>query len=566
MVKPVGHRQELLVEGAQDVGGHRRVEAVADGRRRAQAVAAGVGAELAAGRDRLVGLAHAPLGGRDHLVDLLAAQHALVDQLLGVDLAHRRVRLDRAAHDRLRVGGLVQLVVAEAAVADQVDQHVALVALAVGHRDLRGADAGVHVVGVHVDDRDVEAARQVADVVGRARVVRVGGEPDLVVGDDVDRAAGGVAAQGLEVERLGHDALAGEGRVAVDEHRDGARGVVARLAGRAPGLEGAGVALGDGVDLLEVARVGGELDRDRPPAARDVGALGAQVVLHVAGGLARVLLARLEGHVALELGEDRLGRAPDDVGDEGEASAVGHAHDDLGGALGGRQLDDLVGDRHERVHALDREGLLPEVGAAQEALERVDLDQALERRRGAARAAMRLAEAARLDHPAQPEALLVVGEVLDLVGDRAAVGLLEVREGCGERLARHLDAQDRARDARHDLGRQVDLVGGQRRVARGRRAERVELGGQVAVAAVGLDQRHGGRDAGQDLLVARRPGRLRRARRRGRGGGRPARGVGREGGAPGPARGSRARPRRSRRRRRAACRSRRGRRRSRRPG
>ena len=45
-----------------------------------------------------------------------------------------------------------------------------------------------------------------------------GGEAELVVDDDVHRAAGAVAGQARQVERLGHHALAGEGGVAVDEH------------------------------------------------------------------------------------------------------------------------------------------------------------------------------------------------------------------------------------------------------------------------------------------------------------------------------------------------------------
>ena len=48
----------------------------------AQAVGERVGAELAAGGHGLVGLAHLPLGARDHLVNLLAGEQALGDQLL----------------------------------------------------------------------------------------------------------------------------------------------------------------------------------------------------------------------------------------------------------------------------------------------------------------------------------------------------------------------------------------------------------------------------------------------------------------------------------------------------
>ena len=56
----------------------------------------------------------------------------------------------------------------EAPVADQVDQHVVAELLAEGEREAHRADAGRDVVGVDVDDRHVEALRQV----GAQRVER----------------------------------------------------------------------------------------------------------------------------------------------------------------------------------------------------------------------------------------------------------------------------------------------------------------------------------------------------------------------------------------------------------
>ena len=86
--------------------------------------------------------------------------------------------------------------------------------------------ARLGVVGVDVDDRDVEALGEVARVARRAALARVGREADLVVRDQVQRAAGRVAVERREVERLGDDALAGERRVAVDQDRQRDRRVV----------------------------------------------------------------------------------------------------------------------------------------------------------------------------------------------------------------------------------------------------------------------------------------------------------------------------------------------------
>ena len=74
------------------------------------------------------------------------------------------MRGDRLVHQRLGERRFVAFVVAVAAVADQVDQEVALERGAVRPGQPRRLDAGDRVVGVDVDDRDLEAARQAAGV------------------------------------------------------------------------------------------------------------------------------------------------------------------------------------------------------------------------------------------------------------------------------------------------------------------------------------------------------------------------------------------------------------------
>ena len=249
--------QRLLVDGRLDLGAAGAVELAGAGRGRVLELA---GLDLLA--QLLVGLLQRALPLLLAGLDVVGGDDPLLDQRLGVDLGDRRVLLDLGRHQRLGVGGLVGLVVAEAAVADQVDDDVAAPALAVGHRQPDRADAGLGVVGVDVDDRDVEALRHVGRVRGGAGLLGLGGEADLVVLDDVDGAAGGVAGQRLQVEGLGDDALAGEGGVAVQQHRHRDRGVVLDRRVVALGLRGPGGAGHDRVHELEVARVGVEADAD----------------------------------------------------------------------------------------------------------------------------------------------------------------------------------------------------------------------------------------------------------------------------------------------------------------
>ena len=86
----------------------------------------------------------------------------------------------------------------------------------------------------------------------------------------------------------------------------------------------------------------------------------------------------LDRPLALELAQDLLVRAADDVREDVQAAAMGHADHDLVRAGGGGELDRLVEHRHEHVEPLDRELLLAEERAAQVVLEALDLGQPLE--------------------------------------------------------------------------------------------------------------------------------------------------------------------------------------------
>ena len=172
------------------------------------------------------------------------------------------MRFDARVHQRLRVARLVALVVPEAAEADHVEHHVLVELLPVVERDAQGPVGRLGVVAVDVEDGELRHARHVGRVDGRAPRLRRRGEADLVVDDDVDGAARAVAFQLGELQGLHHDALPGEGRVAVEQ--DGERAVndlLARLALKLPRvLLGAHHALDHGVNEFEVARVGRDGD------------------------------------------------------------------------------------------------------------------------------------------------------------------------------------------------------------------------------------------------------------------------------------------------------------------
>ncbi len=196
-------------------------------------------------------------------VDLLAVNYFLADEVLLVELGDRAVVLDRRRHQRLGVGRLVGFVVAETAVADHVDHDVTVPLLAVGDGQAHRVDAGLGVVSVDVDDRHVEALGHVGRVRSRAAFHRVSGEADLVVLDDVDRAADRVAVEALHVEGLGDHSLAGESGIAVEYKRDCPLRILLDLRAVDLALGEAGGTGDHRIDELEMARIGVEVDGDR---------------------------------------------------------------------------------------------------------------------------------------------------------------------------------------------------------------------------------------------------------------------------------------------------------------
>src|SRR3569833_2112027 len=302
--------------------------------------------------------------------------------------------------------------------------------------------------------------------------------------------SGAVVAQRREAERLGHDTLAGEGRGAVDEDRHDGEPALADVQDV---LLGADDALGDRVDGLQVARVGHQRRADLRAVAGHEVAVGAQVVLDVAGALRA---ARVE--VALELTEDLAVGLADDVGQDVEAAPVGHADDDLVEVFLCGAGDRRVEQRDQRLAALEREALLPDELGLQERLERLGRVEPAEDM--LLLLAVRLARRD-LDARLDPGALLGILDVHVLDADGAAVGVAQHAEDVAQ-LHRRLAAEA----AGGELPLQVPqgeavLEHVEVGVAALGVLQRVGVGHQVAAHAVGVDQLVHPGDLGDVVLV-----------------------------------------------------------------
>src|SRR4051812_3128595 len=237
-----------------------------------------------------------------------------------------------------------------------------------------------------------------------------------------------------------------------------------------------------------MARVRDEPNTDLA-AQRRARAGGSQVIFDVARSTLWIRGDRVDRPLALELAQDVLVRHADRVREHVEAAAVRHAHDDVVRARLGRELDRLVEHRDQYVETFDRELLLPEEPLAQEPLHSLHLAQAAEQRLLLV-CGERLPVAPGLDRLAEPDALLVAGEMLELVGDRAAVRLRELREDIGERLSGNVNAEHGRGDLRLQLRRQLrfETKRLERRVADGLRPERIEPSSEMPVRAMRLDE------------------------------------------------------------------------------
>src|SRR4051794_29326936 len=98
--------------------------------------------------------------------------------------------LDRRIHQRLREARLVAFVVPEATIAPHVYDDVAIEPLAELGRHLAGPGDRFGIVAIDVEDRRLDALGDVGGIRRRPAELRARREADLVVDDEMDRAAG----------------------------------------------------------------------------------------------------------------------------------------------------------------------------------------------------------------------------------------------------------------------------------------------------------------------------------------------------------------------------------------
>lgn len=269
-----------------------------------------------------------------------------------------------AVEGGLGVGGFIGFVVAVFSVAVHVDEDVFVEFLAVFEGEFHGHNDGEGVIAVDVEDGGFEHFGDIGAVDGGAGVFREGGEADLVIDDEVEGAAGAVAFEFGEVEGFCDDALSDDGGVAVDEDGEDFGAVDIDDVFGEEALAGAGFAFDDGVDGFEMAWVSGECDIDFVACFGGVGIIVTEVVFDIT-----VAVDAFGDIIFCKFFKDKVIGFAHDVGEDVEAAAVGHAHDDGFYAHAWAFFDNGVEGWDEGFGAFEGEAFLADVAGMEEAFE-----------------------------------------------------------------------------------------------------------------------------------------------------------------------------------------------------
>ncbi len=291
--------------------------------------------------------------------------------------------------------------------------------------------------------------------------------------------AGAISFEAGEVKGFGDDSLADKGAIAVNEDRNhffAFGGVVPEA------LAGAGLALDDRVDRFEMARVGGERETDFFTGRSGDFVFVAKMIFDVA-----IAEDGFRDIVFVEFGKEFSTGFPECVHENVEATAMGHADDDLLHAGGGAGLDQSIENGDEGFAAFQRKSFLADVAGVEESFEgfgRNNLFEDAALLGGGERGLI----AAPLHLVAKPAADGKVHDVHELDPDVFAVGLFEERDdfaqGAGAAAAEGAGIED---GIQVGLG-ETESGEGEIGVFLWGQAEGIEVGEGVSEGAVGEEE------------------------------------------------------------------------------
>ena len=266
------------------------------------------------------------------------------DEFLHVKRLDRFFVSDFSIQAGLSEGGFIALVMSMLPVANEIDHDVVTKPLAISHCELGHVDHGFRMITIHMKDRNLDHLCDIGAIERRACLCGGRRVADLVVDDDVDRAAGAIAGKLRKVQCLCNHTLARKGCVAVDD--DGNDRFAIRIT--CTNLLRLRAPFNDRINGLEMRRIRSQSEMDAFPR-RDAPIAGeALVIFHI---------ARAEGcgdiRRIFELREDRLVALPKNIRENIQSTTMGHADDDLAYSKGGCIFHYMVEQRNQGFPALE---------------------------------------------------------------------------------------------------------------------------------------------------------------------------------------------------------------------
>ena len=358
-----------------------------------------------------------------HLCESRLLDDAVGDQAISVELGDGGMLLDPLVHDGLGELWFVGFVVTSTSVAPHVDDHIIVEGLAVFDGQPSDPSDGFRIVPIHMEDRRVDHLGDVGSVVATEGVGLLGRETNLVIHDDVERSADGVAIETHHVETFGHDSLAGEGRVAVHQERNDLLAILVV----AESLLRPRPSKYDRVHEFQMAGIRSHREANRLSVlGRSVAGIGA-VIFHVAGASNEIFFPALG-----KLGEELSVGLSKDVAEDVQATSMRHSHHEFVDSVGGCEFDDGVEQRDERLSAFDAESFLADVPGLKKGLKRIGRGEHLEQP-GPVLVASRWLVGDAFHSLLQPSPLFAVLDMHVLGADVAAIGRLKQVDDRAER-------------------------------------------------------------------------------------------------------------------------------------
>ncbi len=133
------------------------------------------------------------------LCEVLRIGFPILHQVLRIYFTGIGVFIDQRVQMWLGKFGIIAFIVSVFAIANHINEHIAVKFLAIAGSDLHAFHHSFGVIAVHVHDRGLDHGRQRGAIIRTAGVIKIGSKSDLVIDHKMDRTSGMVA---LEIAHL----------------------------------------------------------------------------------------------------------------------------------------------------------------------------------------------------------------------------------------------------------------------------------------------------------------------------------------------------------------------------